>query len=151
MTVSLLPVRFDLRRRPPRPRKHRAADEVARLRAFLAGANALIGGLHLQLAEEEARHAETAAKRTEAEALVARQQADMAAITDERDYWRDEALALRARFSGQLAAEANANAVTVPCGYRDTSAIEDQATGPIQVQALWDALGINPSQPDPAA
>ncbi len=139
MTVSLLPVRFDLRRRPPRPRKHRAADEVVRLRAFLAGANALIGGLQLQLAEEEERHAETAAKRTEADEIVVRQQADLAEVTAERDYWRDEALRLRARFSGPLAAEANANAVTVPCGYRDTSAIEDQATGPIDVRALWEA------------
>ncbi|MDX3033919.1 hypothetical protein [Streptomyces scabiei] len=51
----------------------------------------------------------------------------------ERDHWRDEALALRARFGPQLAAEANANAVTVPCGYRDTSAIEDQATEPIGI------------------
>jgi hypothetical protein len=59
----------------------------------------------------------------------------------ERDEWRDEALALRARFGPQLAAEANANAVTVPCGYRDTSAIEDQATGPIDVRPLWTARG----------
>lgn len=57
----------------------------------------------------------------------------------ERDEWRDEALALRARFGPQIAAEANANAVTVPCGYRDTSAIEDQATGPIDVRPLWEA------------
>ncbi|WP_045562334.1 hypothetical protein [Streptomyces sp. FxanaA7] len=56
----------------------------------------------------------------------------------ERDEWRDEALALRARFGPQLAAEANANAVTVPCGYRDTSAIEDQATEPIDVRPLWE-------------
>ncbi|MDX2527987.1 hypothetical protein [Streptomyces europaeiscabiei] len=139
MTVSLLPVRFDLRRRPPRPRKHRAADEVVRLRAFLAGANALIGGLQLQLAEEEARHAETGAKRTAADEVVGRQQADLAELTAERNYWRDEALALRARFSGPLAAEANATAVTVPCGYRDTSAVEDQATGPIDVRPLWAA------------
>lgn len=139
MTIAnLVPLRLTARRERP-ARKHRAADEVSRLRAFLAGANALIGGLHLQLAEEEARHAETAAKRTEVEALVARQQADLAELTAERDYWRDEALALRARFSGPLAAEANATAVTVPCGYRDTSAIEDQATGPIDVRPLWAA------------
>lgn len=57
----------------------------------------------------------------------------------ERDEWRDEALALRARFGPQLAAEANANRVNVPPMVRDTSAIEDQATGPIDVTALWDA------------
>jgi hypothetical protein len=63
----------------------------------------------------------------------------------ERDNWRDEALALRARFGAQMAAEANAAAVTVPPMVRDTSAIEDQATGPIYVQTLWDALGTGPT------
>lgn len=57
----------------------------------------------------------------------------------ERDEWRDEALALRARFGAQIAAEANANRVHVPPMVRDTSAIEDQATGPIDVRALWAA------------
>ncbi|MFF0736815.1 hypothetical protein ACFYVK_35040 [Streptomyces chartreusis] len=57
----------------------------------------------------------------------------------ERDEWRDEALRLRAQFGPQLAAEANANRVTVPPMVRDTSAVEDQATGPIDVRALWDA------------
>ncbi|MBD9721905.1 hypothetical protein PV755_09195 [Streptomyces caniscabiei] len=137
MTVSLLPVRFDLRRRTPR--KHRAADEVNRLRGFLAGAHQLINGLQLQLDEADARHADTATKQAEAELLVVQQQADIDELTAERDHWRDDALALRARFSIQLAAEANAAAVTVPCGYRDTSAIEDQATGPIDVRPLWEA------------
>ena len=57
----------------------------------------------------------------------------------ERDEWRDEALAVRARFGAQIAAEENANRVTVPPMVRDTSAVEDQATGPIDVRALWDA------------
>lgn len=57
----------------------------------------------------------------------------------ERDEWRDMALALQARFGPQLAAEANANRVTVPPMVRDTSAIEDQATGPIDVRPLWAA------------
>lgn len=70
--------------------------------------------------------------RGEAEEAASQMQMD-------RDEWRDEALRLRARFGAQLAAEANATAVTVPCGYRDTSAIEDQATGPIDVRPLWAA------------
>ena len=57
----------------------------------------------------------------------------------ERDEWRDMFLALQARFGPQLAAEANANRVDVPPMVRDASAIEDQATGPINVTALWDA------------
>ena len=57
----------------------------------------------------------------------------------DRDEWRDEALRLRAKFGPQLAAEANANRIDVPPMVRDTSAVEDQATGPIYVQPLWDA------------
>ncbi|MGW2721354.1 hypothetical protein [Streptomyces sp. NPDC001492] len=57
----------------------------------------------------------------------------------ERDEWMAEALRLRARFGAQIAAEANATAVTVPPMVRDTTAIEDQATGPINVTALWEA------------
>jgi outer membrane murein-binding lipoprotein Lpp len=52
---------------------------------------------------------------------------------------------LRKRLAPFLAAEANAAAVTVPPMVRDTAAIEDQATGPIYVQTLWDALGTGPT------
>lgn len=62
----------------------------------------------------------------------------------ERDEWRDEALRLRAKFGPQLAAEDNAHRITVPPMVRDTSAVEDQATGPIDVTTLWDALGVGP-------
>ncbi|SOD80033.1 hypothetical protein SAMN06272781_6834 [Streptomyces sp. 1222.2] len=137
MTVSLLPVRFDLRRRTPR--KHRAADEVTRLRGFLAGAHQLINGLQLQLDEADARHAVTAAKQAEAELVAAQQQADIGALTAERDVLLAEVLRFRARFGAQLAAEANANRIDVPPMVRDTSAIEDQATGPIDVRPLWAA------------
>ena len=137
MTQGLLPVRFGLRRAPAR--KHRAVDEVTRLRAFLDGANIFIRGLQMSLAGEEAWHARTAEGWAYSELTVAQQQATIAELTDERNYWRDEALRLRARFSGPLAAEANANAITVPCGIRDTSAVEDQATGPIDVRPLWAA------------
>lgn len=60
----------------------------------------------------------------------------------ERDGWRGDALALRARFGAQLAAEANANRIDVPPMIRPIDGPEDQATGPIdvrEVQALWDA------------
>jgi uncharacterized sporulation protein YeaH/YhbH (DUF444 family) len=60
MTVSLLPVRLDLRRRVPR--KHRAADEVERQRFLRAGADLYIQGLHVQLADQEAQHAAVIAR-----------------------------------------------------------------------------------------
>jgi len=84
-------------------------------------------------------------KRTEAEQAAA-------AMQSERDDWRDRFLALQARFGPQLAAEANATAVTVPPMVRDTTAIEDQATGPIYVQPLWDAAdaGLLGPVADPA-
>ena len=72
------------------------------------------------------------ALRQEAEEAAARMQS-------ERDEWRDQALALRARFGPQLAAEANANAVTVPPMVRPVDGPEDQATGPIDVSTLWEA------------
>lgn len=71
-------------------------------------------------------------KRAEAEQAAA-------SVQSERDDWRDRFLALQARFGPQLAAEANATAVTVPPMVRDTTAIEDQATGPIDVRPLWAA------------
>ncbi|MDX3549547.1 hypothetical protein PV724_44540 [Streptomyces europaeiscabiei] len=131
MTVSLLPVRLDLRRRPTR--KHRAVDEVTRLRGFLAGAHQLINGLQLQLDEADARHAVTAAKQAEAELLVVQQQADIEDLTAERDVLLAEVLRFRARFGPQLAAEANTHRIDVPPMIRDTSAIEDQATDPIGI------------------
>jgi hypothetical protein len=60
----------------------------------------------------------------------------------ERDEWMAEALRLRAQLAPYKAAEANANRIDVPPMVRDTSAVEDQATGPIdvrEVRALWDA------------
>lgn len=64
---------------------------------------------------------------------------DLRKARGERDDWRDQALRLRAKFGPQLAAEANANRITVPPMIRDTSAVEDQATGPIDVTTLWAA------------
>jgi hypothetical protein len=53
--ADLLPARLARR---DRPAKHRAADEVARLRHMLAGAEILIKGLRLQLNEQDTVHEE---------------------------------------------------------------------------------------------
>ncbi|MER5653493.1 hypothetical protein ABT076_10805 [Streptomyces sp. NPDC002131] len=83
----------------------------------------------------------------------ARQEAEMVAscIQAERDEllkecveWRVEAQALRARLAPFLAAEANANRVTVPRMVRDTSAFEDQATAPIDVRELRERFASGP-------
>jgi hypothetical protein len=77
----------------------------------------------------------------------ARQEAEMAAacMQSECEEWKAEALALRARFGPQIAAEANANRVDVPPMVRDTDDPADQATTPIDVRPLWVALGIGPT------
>jgi hypothetical protein len=101
----------------------RAGDEVALLRWDLTVA-------HHQL--------------DEAQEVVVQQQATVDSLTEERDHWRDQALALKARFSAQLAADANANRIDVPPMIRPIDGPEDQATGPIDVRPLWEAHGIRP-------
>lgn len=103
---------------------HRAGDDIAHLQQQLA---------------------DTAAKQGKAEELVVQLKADLDDLTDERDQLRAEVLRFQARFGGQLAAEANAHRIDVPPMERDTTAIEDQATGPIDVRPLWEALGTGPT------
>ncbi|MFZ3592251.1 hypothetical protein [Streptomyces sp. BH104] len=54
---------------------------------------------------------------------------------------------LRTELAPHWAAEANANAITVPPPERDTTAVEDQATAPMgtDVKPLWEALATNPA------
>ncbi|MFJ2568890.1 hypothetical protein ACIOYT_00520 [Streptomyces halstedii] len=129
--------------RTRRPR-HRAVDKVAELHADnqrlitqLVGAAGHITRLELQLKEARTHQAE-------AEQVVVCLDADLIERTEERDELRDELATTRALLAPYLAAEANAAAVTVPASERDTTAIEDQATTPIDVRPLWDAHGIAP-------
>lgn len=138
MTLTdLLPAR-----RPRPQRKHRAVDEVERLKLKLQWANSLIKTQCVQLDDAEAVRAWTATQLAAAEELVVKQQADLDDLTAERDCLAEEVAALKRRFAAQLAADANTHRITVPPMVRDTSAIEDQATGPIDVRTLWDALGV---------
>lgn len=59
---------------------------------------------------------------------------DLRGVTDQLAVANAELAELRAY-------KANAEAVTVPPMERDTRAVEDQATGPIDVRPLWEALG----------
>ncbi|MGW6578934.1 hypothetical protein ACWF76_05920 [Streptomyces globisporus] len=75
-----------------------------------------------------------------------------AARAEDTVVWQDHRLRkqdaelgrLRAQLAPYLAADANANAITVPPSERDTTAFEDQATEPIKVTTLWAAHGIGP-------
>ncbi|MFF7329735.1 hypothetical protein [Streptomyces sp. NPDC008150] len=77
----------------------------------------------------------------------ARAEAEQAAaqMRMERDEIKAQLEELAEKFGPQLAAEANAHPVTVPPSIRDTTAMEDQATAPIDVQPLWEAMGIAPT------
>lgn len=57
----------------------------------------------------------------------------------ENDQLRDELAALKVRFGPELAAEANANAITVPPMVRPIDGPEDEATQPIPVVPLHQA------------
>jgi predicted nucleic acid-binding Zn-ribbon protein len=117
-----------------RPRKHRAADVIANLRAQVTAAGDRIGYLERTLADVRA-------KRAEAEMVVVCQGAEIDDLKDERDQAQAELAALRAQLAPYLAADATAGAITVPQMERDTSAIEDQATAPIQVTTLREQFG----------
>jgi len=97
---------------------HRAGDDIALLQQDLAKAHA---------------------KQGEAEELVVQQLADINELTAERDQLLKEVLKFRARFGPQLAAEANANRITVPPMIRPISGPEEEATAPIDVRPLWAA------------
>lgn len=125
---------------------HRAVDEVERL-------------------TEKVRRLETQLRQVTAEKRAAMDTADnlrvracgaetVAACLDQQleeatarnEQLDSEATVLRARLGPYLAADANQNAITVPASVRDTRDVADQATEPINVLPLWDALGgIAPS------
>ncbi|MFF1544138.1 hypothetical protein [Streptomyces sp. NPDC058291] len=144
MTLDeLLPVRLGMLR-PTRQPKHSAPAEVDRLRLKLGWANDLIRTQRVQIDDAEKRNDWRASCQAKAEELVVKLQADVDDLTAERDGLAEELAALKRRFAAQLAADANTYRITVPPMVRDTSAIEDQATCPIPVHTLWEALGLGP-------
>ncbi|MFE9777794.1 hypothetical protein ACFYPA_06505 [Streptomyces sp. NPDC005775] len=146
-----LPTLHLIRRTEPKPvRKHRAADkaelkrqlkdqqaQTARAFGQLIGAADTIAFLEHQLAEERAG-------RSAAEQVANCLFVDLEERTGQRDQARTEADRLRTRLAPYLAADANRDAITVPPAERDTTAVEDQATAPIDVKPLWQAHGIGP-------
>lgn len=130
--------------------KHRAdspevanlRDENRRLLTQVVGAGDHIALIERQLADTQARQAE-------AEMAVVALDADVYDLTAERDQLLNTVTALRRRFAAELAADANANAITVPNAIRDTSNPADQATAPHDVRPLWAAL--DPAHIPPAA
>jgi hypothetical protein len=72
-------------------------------------------------------------------------------LRGEVDGWQELADGLRAQLAPFLAAEANANRVDVPPMVRPIDGPEDQATGPIYVKPLWEALDVHYAGPGAAS
>ncbi|MFJ7999042.1 hypothetical protein ACIQ7D_18105 [Streptomyces sp. NPDC096310] len=130
--------------------RHRAVDKVTaleddnrRLLRQLFGAIGTIASLESKLANALARQAE-------AEMTVVALDADVHDLKAERDHLAQEVDWLRRRFAAELAADANANAITVPDAIRDTTAVEDQATAPYDVKTLREALDITVASGNPS-
>jgi len=119
--------------------RRRAADKVEELRRDLTQALTFLHAAGDEIALLQQDLADARRKQAEAEEIIVQQLANLDDLRAERDEILTELLALKRRFGPQLAAEANANAVTVPPWVRDTSDPADQATGPIDVSPLWAA------------
>ena len=119
--------------------RRRAIDKVAELRRDLSLALSQMHAAGDEIALLQQDLAEARQKQVEAEEIAVQQQATAEELSTERDYWRDQALALKARFGPHLAAEANAHRIDVPRMVRPVDGPEDEATGPIDVTALWEA------------
>lgn len=89
-------------------------------------------------------------KREDAEQAAVAMQSERDELLEECAEWRVEAQTLQAQLAPFLAEEANANRIDVPSMVRDTTAMEDQATGPIYVKPLWEALNVRYVGPDAA-
>ncbi|MEU1087704.1 hypothetical protein ABZ401_12890 [Streptomyces sp. NPDC005892] len=132
MSLHLIP-------RRTKPARHRLASraelqqELQQLRSQVVGASTTITALDTRLAE-------ASTQRAEAEQVVLCLGTELDDRTAERDQALAEAAYLRAQLAPYLAAEANNAAITVPDAVRDTTAVEDQATTPIDVRPLWEAL-----------
>ncbi|MEW2069011.1 hypothetical protein [Streptomyces sp. NPDC007346] len=131
--------------------KHRAADKVTELKQKLKHQEAetvsafgqLIGAAdRIAILEHDLADART--RRAEAEQVVRCLAADLDERTGERDQAQAEVDRLQALLAPYLAAEANANAVTIPAAFRDAAAFEDQATAPIDVRGLRNRFAAGP-------
>lgn len=127
-----------------RPRKHRAVDKVTSLRDENSHLRRQLIGAGDYIATQDRTLDDVRTKRAQAEQVVRCLSANVEDLTQERDELAAANEVLRKRLAPYLAADANRDAVTVPPAERDTTAMEDQATAPIDVKPLWEAHGISP-------
>lgn len=128
MSLNLIPGRRS-RKHSPDTIIRNLRQDIATLMNRQAAADDFFAILWNDVITTNAALEQTESKRQEAEEATAQMRKD-------RDEWMAEALALRARFGPQIAAEINANRVDVPPMARIGV---DQDTTSIDVTALWDA------------
>ncbi|MEI5032481.1 hypothetical protein RB201_04580 [Streptomyces sp. S1A(2023)] len=145
MSRTLIP------RMEPKPtRKHRLASRAELKRRLddqqeqTSQAFGQLIGAGDRIAILEHDLAETRTQKAEAEQVAGCLDARLEKRTAERDQALAEVSRLRAQFAPHLAAEANANAVTIPSGFRDTTAMEDRSTAPIDVRELRNRFTVGP-------
>ncbi|GGT85452.1 hypothetical protein [Streptomyces coeruleorubidus] len=124
--------------------RRRAVDEVERLREREQQLETALGAAGDEVALLRWDLTVAHEQLVETQELVVTQLANLDDLRAENDQLAEENTALKTRFGAQLAAEANAHRITVPRGVRPIDGPEDQATEPIDVRPLWDALDIRP-------
>lgn len=127
-----------------RPRKHRAVDKVTSLRDENSRLRRQLIGAGDYIATQDRTLDDVRTRRAEAEQVARCLAISVEELTEERGELAAANEALRKQLAPYLAADANRDAVTVPPAERDTTAMEDQATAPIDVKPLWEAHGISP-------
>lgn len=142
--TDLLPVRRDRRKHTHGGIVRKLRAEIQELLDWQAGADDYFERLTQDREQVYGAWQFAEQCRQEAETVAACLQSERDELLEESAEWRVEAQTLRARLAPYLAAEANATAVTVPPMVRDTSATEDQATGPIDVRGLRERFATGP-------
>ncbi|WP_405944695.1 hypothetical protein [Streptomyces sp. NBC_00932] len=116
------------------PRRHRAADRVTELQAENLRLRDALTQLRTERREALDAGGALRVDLADAERVAVCALDELQDRTVERDRLAEQNEGLRLRLAPYLAAEANAAAVTVPPAVRDTTAIEDQATAPVDVR-----------------
>jgi hypothetical protein len=131
--------RRDRRKHSPDTVIRRLRDENVKLLNRQAAADDFFAVLMGDVTTTNAALAEEKRARGEAEEAAAQMRMERDELLEECAEWRGEAQTLQKRLAPYLAADANANRITVPPMVRDTSDPADQATAPIDVRPLWAA------------
>lgn len=125
------------------PRKHRAIDRVS----VLEGEIRYLEGAFTLLQQERREAIDTGdalrVRAVNAERVACCAMGELQERTVERDRLAEQVEGLQLRLAPLLAAEANANAISIPAGVRDIDP-DEQVTHPIDVRELRERFNAGP-------